>query len=280
MACLLQHMLVPIYSPWWRAVGTTRTYVFCFYCITVMRYPELYPPTPCQGSLANTPAATPRLGSPVSTPTVARRTLERHGSPMLIPKVGSPIGTQLLGPRQGISSHSTRQSTSRASLQRGISPLARAELTPQHSRNADHLSSDEADDDNDDELPPYPGIMGDTTSGNCMPCNANIDSVLDQVRETLEQGTFVPRQGSNHSLSDSNSSGSNYHSTNIQNGSLALSTTVDNTGPGQERVEANTNSIFSIPSVGGSGYVNPWVSHKALRDVRSTGTLRSVESDV
>lgn len=53
-----------------------------------------------------------------------------------------------------------------------------------------------------------------------------------------------------------------------------------NAGPGQARVEVNRNSIVSIPSVGDSGYVNPWVSHKTLRDVRSIGTLRSVESDV
>lgn len=260
-----------------------KTNVFCFYHITVMRYPELYPPTPCQGSLANTPAATPRQGSPVSTPTVARRTLERHGSPMLIPKVGSPIGMPFLGPHRGTSSHSTPQSTPRVSIQRGISPLARAELTPQHSRNADRLSSDEHDDDDDDdELPPYPGIMEDTTNGNRMPCNAHIDSVLDQVRETLEQRRFVPRQESNHSLSDSNSSGSNHPGTdvNIQRGSLASSSTVCNPGSVQARVESNGNSIVSIPSVSDSGYVNPWVSNKALRDVRSTGTLRSIESDV
>ena len=253
----------------------------CF-VFTVMRYPELYPPTPCQGSLANTPAATPRQGSPVSTPTVARRALERHGLPLLIPKVGSPIGMPLFLPHQGASSHSTPQNTPRVSIQRGISPLARAELTPQHSRNADHLSSDEHDDDDDDELPPYPGIIGDTASGNCIPGNANIDSVLDQVRETLEQRRFVPRQGSNHSLSDSNSSGCNHPdaAVNSQTGSLALSSAVDNAGCGQARVEGNRNSIVSIPSVGDSGYVNPWVSHQALRDVRSTGTLRSVESDV
>lgn len=257
-------------------------YVFCFYHITVMRYPELYPPTPCQGSLANTPAVTPRQGSPVSTPTVARRALERHGSPILIPKVGSPIGMPLFGPHRGTSSHSTPQSTPRVSIHRGISPLARAELTPQHSRNADHISSDEHDDDNDDELPPYPGIMGDNTNGDCMPRNTHIDSVLDQVRETLEQRRFVPRQESNHSLSDSNSSGSNHRdaAVNIQRGSLTSSSTVGNAGPGQARVEVNRNSIVSIPSVGDSGYVNPWVSHKAVRDVRSAGTLRSVESDV
>ena len=259
-----------------------KTYLFCFFHVTVMRYPQLYPPTPCQGSLANTPAATPRQGSPVSTPTVARRALERHGSPMLIPKVGSPIGMPFLGPHRGTSSHSTPQSTPRVSIQRGISPLARTELTPQHSRNADHLSSDEHNDDDDDELPPYPGIMGDTTNGNCMPRNAHIDSVLDQVRETLEQRRFVPRQESNHSLSDSNSSGSNHHGTavNIHRGSLASSNTVGNLGSVQAPVESNRNSIVSIPSVGDSGYVNPWVSHKALRDVRSTGTFRSVESDV
>lgn len=256
--------------------------MFCFYHITVMRYPELYPPTPCQGSLANTPVATPRQGSPVSTPTVARRALERHGSPMLIPKVGSPIGMPLFGPHRGTSSHSTPQSTPRVSIHRGISPLARAELTPQHSCNADHISSDEHDDDNDDELPPYPGIMGDNTNGDCMPRNTHIDSVLDQVRETLEQRRFVPWQESNHSLSDSNSSGSNHRdaAVNIQRGSLTSSSTVGNAGPGQARVEVNRNSIVSIPSVGDSGYVNPWVSHKAIRDVRSAGTLRSVESDV
>ena len=247
-----------------------------------MRYPELYPPTPCQGSLANTPAATPRQGSPVSTPTVARRALESHGSPMLIPKLGTPIGMPRFGPHRGTSSQTTPQSTPRVSMQRGISPLARAELTPQHSRHADHLSSDETDNDDDDELPPYPGIMGDTTRGNITPCNANIDSVLDQVRETLEQRRFVPRQESNPSLSDSNSSESNHNNAavNIQRGSLASSSIVGNAGLGQARVEANRNSNVSIPSVGDSGYVNPWVFHKVPQEVRSTGNLRSVESDV
>lgn len=247
-----------------------------------MRYPELYPATPCQGSLANTPAVTPRQGSPVSTPTVARCALERHGSPVLIPKVGTPIGMPLFGPHRGTSSQTALQSTPRVSMQRGISPLARAELTPQHSRHTDHLSSDESDNDDDDELPPYPGILGDTTRGNCMPHNANIDSVLDQVRETLEQRRFVPRRESHPSLSDSNSPDSNHHdaAVNIQRGSLASSSIVGNAGLGQARVEANRNSILSIPSVGDSGYVNPWVSHKVPTEVRSTGNLRSVESDV
>lgn len=247
-----------------------------------MRYPELYPPTPCQGSLANTPAGTPRLGSPVSTPTIPRRALGRHGSPMLIPKVGTPIGMPLFNPRRGTSSNTTPQSTPRVSMQRDISPLARAELTPQHSRHADHLSSDEHDDDDDDdELPPYPGIMGDTSRGTYMPINMNIDSVLDQVRETLEQRRFAPRQESNPSLSDINSCNSDHSgAVNVQSSSLASSSIVDNAGLSQARVEPNRNSITSIPSVGDNGHNNPWVSSKVPREVRYGGTLRSVESDV
>lgn len=250
------------------------------YNILVMRYPELYPPTPCQGSLANTPAVTPRQGSPVSTPTIARHALNRHGSPMLIPKVGTPIGMPLFNSRRGTSSRTTPQSTPRVSIQRGISPLARAELTPQHSRNADHLSSDEHDD-RDDELPPYPGIMGDTARGNYMPLNMNIDSVLDRVRETLEQRRFVPRQGSNPSLSDNSSSDSNQNgAVNVQSGSLVASRIIDNTGRTQARVEANRNSISSMPSVSDSGHINPWVSCKVPQEDRPEGTLRSIESVV
>ncbi|KAL9985244.1 hypothetical protein ACROYT_G007621 [Oculina patagonica] len=247
----------------------------------VMRYPELYPPTPCQGSLANTPAATPRQGSPVSTPTIARRTLDRHGSPALIPKVGTPIGMPLFNSRLGTASHTTPPRTPRVSIQRGISPLARAELTPQHSRHADHLSSDEHDDNDDDELPPYPGIMGDTARGNYMLLNMNIDSVLDQVRETLEQRRFVPRQRSHPSLSDNDSSDTNHNgAVNDQSGSLSSSRIIDNAGVSQARVEANRNSISSMPSVGDNGHINPWVSNKFPQDGRSGGTLRSIESDV
>lgn len=246
-----------------------------------MRYPELYPPTPCQGSLANTPAATPRQGSPVSTPTIARRSLNRHGSPALIPKVGTPIGMPLFNSRLGMASHTTPPRTPRVSIQRGISPLARAEWTPQHSRHADHLSSDEHNDDEDDELPPYPGIMGDTARGNYMPLNMNIDSVLDQVRETLEQRRFVPLQGSHPSSSDNDSSDSNHNgAVNDESGSLSSSRIIDNAGLSQARVEANRNSISSMPSVGDNGHINPWVSYKVPQDGRSGGTLRSIESDV
>ena len=234
-----------------------------------MRYPELYPPTPCQGSLTNTPAATPRRGSPLSTPTIPHRLLNRPDTPALVPKVGTPIGMPLLNTRRGIS---TPQSTSRISLQRGISPLARAELTPQHSRHADHASSDEHDDgDNDDELPPYPGII-------------NVDSVLDQVRETLEHRRFASSHASNPSLSDSNSSqGSNTRpAANVNRGSRASCTVVDNRGCTQTRLEPNRNSLASLQSCGNSshGHADPWVSSKVPRVTTVGGASRSIESDV
>ena len=235
-----------------------------------MRYPQLYPPTPCQGSLANTPAATPRMGSPVSTPTIPHRLLHRPASPALVPKVGTPIGMPLLNTRRTLS---TSPSTSRVSLQRGISPLARAELTSQHSRPADHLSSDEhdaGDDDDDDELPPYPGIV-------------NVDSVLDQVRETLHNSSFATRQASNRSLSDSNSSeGNRSRAVNVQRGSQASVTVRDDTGAIQTRLEPNRNSSTSLQSDGGNthGPDNPWVPSKAVRMASPGGPLRSVESVV
>lgn len=200
---------------------------------------------------------------------------------MLIPKVGTPIGMPLFNPLRGSSGHSTPQRTPRVSIQRGISPLARAELTPQHSRQEDHVSADEHDDDDDEELPPYPGIMRDNARGNYMPLNMNTDSVLDQVRETLEQRSFVPRQQSNPSLSDDSSSDSNHDgAVNVPIGSLSSSRIMDNTGLSQAGVEANRNSISSMPSVGNSGHVNPWVSHEFPREGRYGGTLRSIESDV
>ena len=228
-----------------------------------MRYPELYPPTPCQGSLANTPAATPQRGSPVSTPPIQHRLLNRPGSSVVIPKVGTPIGMPLFNTRRGIS---TPQSTSRVSLQRGISPLARAELTPQHSRHADHLSSDDHDDD-DEELPPYPGIT-------------NVDSVLDQVRETLELSRLGTRRPS---LSDSNSS-NNSHSraVNVHRGPQGSRIVMDNVGGIQTRLETNINSMTSLQSVGNTtnSQDNPWVFSKVPRMATPVGTLRSIESDV
>lgn len=185
------------------------------------------------------------------------------------------MGMPLFNPRQGTSS--TSQSTPRASTQRGISPLARAELTPQQSRQTDYLSSD--DDDDDDELPPYPGITGETTRGNYTAVNMDIDSVLDQVRETLEQRRFARRQGSNPSLSENNSLHSNVSgAVNAQSGSLVSSGVENNSGLIQERTEPNRTSITS--SVDSNGYINPWVSSKAPRGNRYGGTLRSVESDV
>lgn len=246
----------------------------------VMRYPELYPPTPCQGSLANTPAATPRRGSPVSTPTTPRRSFDRHRSPMVIPKVGTPVGMPLFNPRQRPSS--SLQSTLSFSMQRGISPLARAELTPQQSRQADHLSSDEHDDDDDDdELPPYPGITGQPTRGDYTALSMDVDSVLDQVRETLEQRRFTLRNGSNPSLSDNNSVRSHTSETvNAQRSSLPLSGGLNNLGPLQERTEPSRTPNTSISSVDGNGYANPWVSSKIPRGNRYGGILRSIESDV
>lgn len=242
--------------------------VLIFITLAVMRYPELYPPTPCQGSLANTPAATPRRGSPVSTPTMPHRLLNRPGSPALVPKVGTPVGMPVLNIRRGIS---TPHSTSRVSLQRGISPLARTELTPQLSRQADHVSSDaEHDDDDDDELPPYPGIV-------------NVDSVLDQVRETLEHSRFATRQSSNPSLSDSNSSdGDQCRTANTQRGSHASCTVRDNAGVIQTRLEANRNLVTSVQSLGrvAHGQDNPWVPSKFPRMGTSTGNVRSIESEV
>ncbi|XP_022783643.1 uncharacterized protein LOC111324362 [Stylophora pistillata] len=246
----------------------------------VMRYPELYPPTPCQGSLANTPAATPRRGSPVSTPTTPRRSLDRHRSPMVIPKIGTPVGMPLFNPRPRPSS--SLQSTLSVSIQRGISPLARAELTPQQSRQADHLSSDEHDDDDDDdELPPYPGITGQPTRGDYTALSMDVDSVLDQVRETLEQRRFTLRRGSNPSLSDNNSVHSRVSGTvNAQSGSLPFSGVVNNSGPLQERTEPNITPNTSLSSVDGNGYINPWISSKIPRGNRYGGILRSIESDV
>lgn len=230
-----------------------------------MRFPELYPPTPCQGSLANTPAATPRRGSPVSTPTLPHRLLNPPRSPALIPKVGTPIGMPLLNTWRG---SSTPPSTSRVSLQRGISPLARAELTPQHSRPADHLSSDEQDGDEDDEeLPPYPGIV-------------NVASVLNQVRETLELSRLATRQTSNPSLSESsNSSDSNDNRTvgGQRRPRDTRAVVMDNTGDVQTSLEPNRVQSGDNNS-GGLG--NPWVSSKVARVAAPGRTLRSIESDV
>lgn len=230
-----------------------------------MRFPDLYPPTPCQGSLSNTPAATPRRGSPVSTPTLPHRLLNPPRSPALIPRVGTPIGMPLLNTWRG---SSTPPSTSRVSLQRGISPLARAELTPQHSQPADHLSSDEQDGDEDDEeLPPYPGIV-------------NVASVLNQVRETLEHSRLATRQTSNPSLSDSsNSSDSNDNRTvgGQRRPRDTRAVVMDNTGDVQTSLEPNRVQSGDNNS-GGLG--NPWVSSKVARVAAPGRTLRSIESDV
>lgn len=167
-------------------------------------------------------------------------------------------------------------------MQRGISPLARAELTPQQSRQADHLSSDEHDDDDDDdELPPYPGIAGQPTRGDYTALSMDVDSVLDQVRETLEQRRFTLRNGSNPSLSDNNSLLSHTSVTvNAQRSSLPLSGGLNNLGPLQERTEPSRTPNTSISSVDGNGYANPWVSSKIPRGNRYGGILRSIESDV
>ena len=168
----------------------------------------------------------------------------------------------------------TSPSTSRISLQRSISPLARAELTPQHSRPVEqlHVSSDEHDDgdDDDDELPPYPGIV-------------NIDSVLDQVRETLQNSSFASRQASNRSFSDSNSSDGNHSRTvNVQRGSRASVTVRDESGAIHTRLEPNRNSATSLQSFGDSAHEhdNPWVPSKVVRMASPGGQLRAVESVV
>ena len=165
-------------------------------------------------------------------------------------------------------------STSRISLQRGISPLARAELTPQHSRPTEqlHVSSDEHDDgdDDDDELPPYPGIV-------------NVDSVLDQVRETLQNSNFASRQASNSSFSDSNSSDGNHRRiVTVQRGSQASATVRDESGAIHTRLEPNRNSSTSLQSFGDSGHEhdNPWVPSKVVGMASPGGQLRAVESVV
>lgn len=239
----------------------------------VMRFPELYPPTPLQGSLATTPAGTPRVGSPISTPPIPRRLSNRPGSPALVPKMGTPIGMPLLNLRR--SGPSSPHSTSRVSLQRGISPLARAELTPQHSRQADHASSDEHDNEevDDDELPPYPGLT-------------NVDSVLDQVRETLQHRRFAPRQASNPSLSDSNSVNSNQTRTeSARRGSQTSVSGRDNSGRIETRLSPNRNSlrsdsVQSFENNTGQGDANPWVSLKTPKIAAPVAMQRSMESVV
>lgn len=171
-----------------------------------------------------------------------------------------------LNTRQGFSSP---QSTFRVSLQRGISPLARVELTPQHSRHADHMSSDEHDDD-EEGLPPYPGIM-------------NVDSVLDQVRETSQQGRFASRQASNPSLSNSNSLNANHNRTaNGQRDSRASVIVRDRSGVVETRLGPNRNTAASVQSLDNNthGHTNPWVASKVPRPAVPGGTLRSLESVV
>lgn len=237
---------------------------------TVMRYPELYPPTPLQGSLANTPVGTPRMASPVSTPSTSRRLLNWPGSPAVLPNVGTPIGMPLFNARR--LGQSTPHSASRVSLQRGVSPLARAEFTPQISRQTDHVSTDElnSEEGDDDELPPYPGTR-------------NVDSVLDQVRETLQHNAFASRQASNPSLSDSTSvDGSQTRSANVHRDSRASVTVRDNSGVIETTLAPNRNSVASVQTLENTTqeHANPWVSSKLPTIVAPASALRSVESVV
>ena len=132
------------------------------------------------------------------------------------------------------------------------------------------MSSDEHDDVDDDELPPYPGIM-------------NVDLVLDQVRETLQQGRFASRQASNPSLSNGNSSNGNHNRTaNGQRDSQASVAVRDHSGVIETRLEPNRNSAASVQSFGNNthGHTNPWVASNVPRTAVPGGTLRSVESVV
>ena len=139
-------------------------------------------------------------------------------------------------------------------------------MTPQHSRPADHLSSDEQDGDEDDEeLPPYPGIV-------------NVASVLNQVTETLELNRLATRQTSNPSLSDSsNSSDSNDNRTvggqrRPRDTRAAVMDNTVQTSLEPNRVQSGDNNTGHL--------YNPWVSSKVARVAAPVRTLRSVQSDV
>lgn len=237
----------------------------------VMRYPELYPPTPLQGSLTNTPVETPRMASPVSTPSTSRRVPHRPGSPAVLPNVGTPIGMPLFNPRR--LGQSTSHTASRVSLQRGVSPLARAEFTPQISRQTDHVSTDELNnsgEDEDDELPPYPGTR-------------SVDSVLDQVRETLQYSGFASGQASNPSLSDNTSVDGNQTRIAIEDrGSQASVTLKENSGVIETTIASNRNSATSVQTLENTTqeHANPWVSSISPRIAAPPSVLRSVESVV
>ena len=235
-----------------------------------MRYPELYPATPLQGSPANTPVGTPRMASPVSTPSTSRRLPNRPGSPAVLPKVGTPIGMPLFNARR--LGQSTSHSASRVSLQRGVSPLARAEFIPQISRQTDHVSTDKlnSEEDDDDELPPYPATR-------------SVDSVLDQVRETLQYSGFASRQASNPSLSDNTSVDGNQTRIAIEErGSQASLTLRENSGVIETTIASNRDSAASVQTLENTTqeHANPWVSSNLPRIAAPASVLRSVESVV
>ena len=211
------------------------------------------------------------MASPVSTPSTSRRLPHRPGSPAVLPNVGTPIGMPLFNPRR--LGQSTSHTASRVSLQRGVSPLARAECTPQISRQTDHVSTDELNnsgEDEDDELPPYPGTR-------------SVDSVLDQVRETLQYSGFASSQASNPSLSDNTSVDGNQTRIVIEDrGSQASVTLRENSGVIETTIASNRNSATSVQTLENTTqeHANPWVSSISPRIAAPPSVLRSVESVV
>ena len=248
-----------------------------FVRVAVMRCPELYPPTPCPGSVLNTPMVTPRWGSPASSPALSRHSASLQRQGIVVPKTGTPVGMPIFAPRRALSNRSIPGSSAGVSLQRGISPLARAELTPQHSRQADHQSSGE----DEEDPPPYPGNTEDTSGRTHMP--GNVDSVLDQVREALEsQRHSEARDNGISSDSDERERASG----NLLTNSNTLSSVAGNTGPSDASLEVANNPTSSGPGSGhgaqSNNLINPWVVAKepSRENKIQATTMSSIESVV